>query len=104
MKLLRLSHESDEDKRIARHCDFFLDGAPVPPETLFEADEEMGYVEEGYRLKDPDHPPHVWRWELVPGVRPQQPKLSRTEGKVEIYLKPDAPEEVRRLYEARRQE
>lgn len=103
MRPMRLSHESTEDKEIAPHCAFFLDGEPVPIAPLFVADEALGYVEEGRVVEGDLLGSGRFRWELEPGAD-SKPRLYRREGQVEIRLKEEAPEWVWRLYEARRAE
>ena len=102
MRPLRLTHEHQEDREIGRNCNFFLDGEPVDTGMLFVADEWLGYIEEGRKDQAAEVKPPAFKWELDPSTG--KPRAYRREGRVEIRLRPEAPEEARQLYEARRQE
>lgn len=90
-----------EAQILGRWCDFYLDGEPVDPKTVFTVDEEAGFIDTGqvYEIVRRDGKT-VMRWSLDPETK--KPTITRRAGKVEIRLREDAPEIVRKLYQERR--
>lgn len=98
-KKIHLGGESAAPTRlIGRHVDVFVDGEPVDRESIYEANENQGFVDflirgEGKRFFE------VYR---APDTGDIRPLLNRQTGRVEIRLRDTAPKRVREAYEALR--